>query len=283
MVCSKASTSVIDHIIYLCGFPDDSTMVKFIKNKLWTDLSDVISLSLDDTNDFKTVNYVTDPLAHHVRKFRGFLVYYLRKCHELSSDLDKDDVIMITKKEFTSYCGSLDYHSDMHLSGYKKRAPKLVIDDELTETEFIPTAPKLVVVDDKLKAPFGGEHSNKRSGGITLIRSNYDATKLENDNSKLDDPHVEDLWGADLGHDYCKDKKKKKGYLIGAHAFGTHNAMSYVIMTSDVDWGPGSYMNTIDYISQFYSVKEEDIHEWGVLDKLISDQDDGEYQEMMNE
>jgi hypothetical protein len=145
MAFPKASASVIDHIIYLCGFPDDSTMVKFIKNNGWTDLSDVTSLSLDDTNDFKTVSYVTDPLAHHVRRFRGFLVYYLRKCRELSFDLDKDDVIMITKKEFASYCGSLDYHSDMNLSGYKKRAPKLV------------------VIETECAATFVGEHSNKHS------------------------------------------------------------------------------------------------------------------------
>jgi hypothetical protein len=272
MACSKASTSVIDHIIYLCGFEEDSNMVKFIKNNEWTDLTDITTLSLDDTNDFTTVSYKDEPKAHHVRRFRGFLLYYRRKSLELSSELDKNDVMMITQKEFTNYCGSLDYHTDIRLTGYKKRAPNLVYDDEPTVQEFIPTAPKLPVVDDELAAPFGGEHPTNHFGDNVFIRSN-------SDNTELDDPTVEDLWGADLGHDYCKDKKKKKGYLIGA----THNAMSYDIMTSDVDWGPGSYMNTIDYISQFYNVKEEDIHEWGALDKLLRDQDDGEDTEMMDE
>jgi hypothetical protein len=275
MVRSKASTSVIDHIIYLCGFPDDSNMVKFIRNKGWIDLSDVTTLSLDDTNDFETVSYKDQPLAHHVRKFRGFLLYYLRKCHELSFDnLDQDEVMMLNKQEFTSYCGSLDYHTDMHLSGYKKRAPKLV------------------VIEDDHTVPFEGEHSTKISIDKVFIGSTFgtttqlddgttklddDATTLDNDNSKLDNPNVADLWGVDVGNDYLKDKTKKKGYITGDPAFGA-------CMTSDFDWDPGSYHNMIDDIYKFYGVKEVDnIREWGAMEKLISEWDDGEDHEMMNE
>jgi hypothetical protein len=329
MACSKASTSVIDHIIYLCGFPDDSNMVKFIRNKGWIDLSDVTTLSLDDTNDFETVSYKDQPLAHHVRKFRGFLLYYLRKCHELSFDLDKDDIIMITKKEFTSYCGSLDYHSDMHLSGYKKRAPKLVV----FETESAAT--------------FVGEHSNKHSDYKVFIQSNLGTTKYVKDTSKFDDAtkgkdyeatgmsqlmvynkfgdngkggiapviykwthrhmiydvkhdgwhksfivaggrktvgNPLELWGADAGKDYPKYKMKMKGCIICGPEFGTHNALSYVNLTSEVDWDPGSYHNMVDDIYKFYGVKEVDnIREWGAMEKLISDWDDGEDHEMMNE
>jgi hypothetical protein len=213
MACSKSSKSVIDYIIYLCGFPDDSNMVKLIRNKGWIDLSDVTMLSLDDTNDFEMVNYKDQPMAHHARRFRGFLLYYRRKSRELSSKLDKDDVMMMTRTEFTNYCGSLDYHTDMHLSGYKKRAPQVVIDDELTDIKFIPTAPKLVVVDDEIMAPFAGEHSSKHIVDKVITQSYSDITTLDNDDSQLYHPNVVDLWGVDVGNDYHKDKTKKKGYI----------------------------------------------------------------------
>ena len=70
MACSKASALVIDHIISLCDFPDDSTMVEFIMSQGWINLVDVTTLSLDDTNDFEIVNgdgsYKGVPKAHHV-------------------------------------------------------------------------------------------------------------------------------------------------------------------------------------------------------------------------
>ena len=132
--------SVIDHIINLCGFPDDSTMVEFIQREGWNELSDVTTLSLEDVNDFKTVNrdgsYKAKPLAHHVRKFRGFLLYYLRKCRDLSTSLDKDDVMMISKTEFNDYLGSPNYHNDLQSDLKPTSAPTLVFDEELTVQEF---------------------------------------------------------------------------------------------------------------------------------------------------
>jgi hypothetical protein len=291
MVCSKASTSVIDNIISVCGFSDDSNMVKFIRNKGWTDLSDISKLSLDDTNDFEMVSYKDQPLAHHARRFRGFLLYYRRKSRELSSDLDIADIMMMTKMEFMNYCGSQDYHTDMQLSGYKKRAPKLVTDDGPMAQEFIPTAPVLVVVDDEIMAPSAEKHSSKHLVDKVFIQSHSDTTNLVDDlvaGCRLTDPatmsnHLE-IWGADVGNDYLKNKTKKKSCIIPVPAFDINNAPSYANLASEVDWDPGSYHNMIDDIYKFYGVKEVDnIREWGAMDKLNSDQDDGEDQEMMDE
>jgi hypothetical protein len=238
-------------------------------------------LSLHDADHFKTVNvdgsYKAKPLEHHLEIFCGFLVFYFRKCRELSSNLNEDEVMMVTKKEFYRYLGTWDYHVDLR-SRFETAAPALVIDDEPTAQEFIPTAPKLVVVDDEITAPSAGKHSSKHSGDKVIIQSNDDTTKLDdgattldNDNSKLDDPNVADLWGVDVGNDYLKDKTKKKGYITGDPAFGA-------CMTSDFDWDPGSYHNLIDDIKEV-----DNIREWGATVKLISDWDDGEDHEMMSE
>jgi hypothetical protein len=118
MVVGTYSRSVIDHIIDLCGFPSDSIMIKYIKGEGWTDLGDVTSLSLHDVNDFQLANdasYKGKPLAVHVRRLRGFLLYYSKKCCELSFTLDKDDVMMISKKELEGYLGTPAYHMDLRM------------------------------------------------------------------------------------------------------------------------------------------------------------------------
>ena len=136
----SASSGIIEHILYLCGFADDSTMVEFIQNEGWTELLDVTTISLDKVNDFKTVNrdgsYKAEPLTHHVRKFCGFLLYYLRKCRDLSSNLDTDDVMRITKMEFNDYLGSPEYHTDLQSFSRSTAAPTAVVDEEMTAQEF---------------------------------------------------------------------------------------------------------------------------------------------------
>jgi hypothetical protein len=174
MASSKAFASVIDHIINLCGLPDDSTMVEFIKSQGWDSLIDIVSLSLDDTNDFVTVHsdgsYKATPLAHHVEMFRGFLVLYRRKFH------GENNVTMITKEEFTYFLGSQYYHTDTYLSLFIPRAPKSDVYCELT-------------------APLGGEYFNENG----IIKFNDDFTKLNDDttesndgNSKLENPKAVD-------------------------------------------------------------------------------------------
>ena len=62
-------TPVIQHIIKLCGFSEDSTMVKYIDQEEWTDLAHVTTLLIDDIKDFHTIrsdgNYEASPLKTH--------------------------------------------------------------------------------------------------------------------------------------------------------------------------------------------------------------------------
>jgi hypothetical protein len=44
---------IIKHIIDLCGFPDDSSMVEITQQQEWMDLTDVIKLTLDNVNNLK--------------------------------------------------------------------------------------------------------------------------------------------------------------------------------------------------------------------------------------
>jgi hypothetical protein len=65
--------SIIDHIIDICGFPDDSIMTEYIREQGWRELSDVVMITLDEVADFKLVtddgSYKAKPLNHHLRKF----------------------------------------------------------------------------------------------------------------------------------------------------------------------------------------------------------------------
>ena len=139
---TMASRSIVSHIIDICGFPDDSTMTEYINKQGWTELMDVIMIPLDDINDFRVYNddgtFKARPLTHHLRRFKGFLMLYHRKCRDLSTNLDEEDVFNITKAMFTEYCGSLDYHADLQ-SGIVKPIAKhehTANSDELTAQEF---------------------------------------------------------------------------------------------------------------------------------------------------
>jgi hypothetical protein len=85
-------TDIIEHIMKMCGFPDDSTMVDYIKQEGWTELTDVVMLSSSNVNNFVRVdehgNYKARPMTSHIRKLKGFLLYYNRKCRVLSLSLD---------------------------------------------------------------------------------------------------------------------------------------------------------------------------------------------------
>ena len=80
----NTSKAVIDHIIWLCGFPDDYTMVKYIKQQGWHELFHVTGIGLADIKRFYTVgmNGITleaKPLTTHTNMLRGFIMYYKRK------------------------------------------------------------------------------------------------------------------------------------------------------------------------------------------------------------
>jgi hypothetical protein len=99
-------TPVIAKIVALCGLPAYSTIVKFIEQQEWSELMD-----LNEVRDFHTVpnnevkyfhtvlndgNYDAKPMMIHLRMFKAFLMFYTRKCHELSTTLDEHDVMDFT-------------------------------------------------------------------------------------------------------------------------------------------------------------------------------------------
>jgi hypothetical protein len=104
-------TPVIAKIIYLCDFPMDSTMVRFIDQQVWTKLIHVTTIKVGEIKDFHTVKhdggYEAKPMRIHLRMFEAFLLYYKRKCCELSTLLDDNDVAdIMSKTGFHEYCGS---------------------------------------------------------------------------------------------------------------------------------------------------------------------------------
>jgi hypothetical protein len=109
---------VINHIIDICGFPDDSTMVEYINKQQWTELADVVMITLAEVDEFKLVNkdgsYKAKPMQHHVRRLKGFLLVYNRKCHDLSTTLDEENVFDITKRQYLEYVGSPNFNADVH-------------------------------------------------------------------------------------------------------------------------------------------------------------------------
>jgi hypothetical protein len=103
-------TPVIAKIISLCGFSDDSVMVKVIKQKQWKKLFQVSNISVNDVKDFHTVkedgiSMDKKPLGIHVRMLKCFLLYYKRKCREHGKDLSENDVMKIERDQFYLYCG----------------------------------------------------------------------------------------------------------------------------------------------------------------------------------
>ena len=115
-------TKVIAKIIWLCDFPEDSSMVTFIEQKKWTKLFHVTTIGIDEVKDFFTVrsdgNYEAKPMMIHLRMFKCFLLYYKRKCRDLVSTLGEDYVIEImTRSSFYDYCGSDDHAADLASGG----------------------------------------------------------------------------------------------------------------------------------------------------------------------
>ena len=84
---SSCFAPVIDYIIWLCDFPEDSTMVKFFQEQGWTKLIYVTTIGIDEVKDFYTVKddgmtFEAKPMLIHVRLFKGFLLFYKRKSRE---------------------------------------------------------------------------------------------------------------------------------------------------------------------------------------------------------
>jgi hypothetical protein len=125
-------TPVIQHIIKLCGFSEDSTMVKYIDQEEWTELVHVTTILIDDIKDFHTIrddgNYEASPLKTHCRMFKCFLLYYKWRCDEMSTILHEDDVLdLFTRTLFLEYCGSAACYRDIQVAeGLTPAAPRSV-------------------------------------------------------------------------------------------------------------------------------------------------------------
>jgi hypothetical protein len=146
MAKKKPSSEVINHIIDICGFPDDSTLVEYINEQQWTELADVIMITIAEVDEFKLVNkdgsYKAKPMLHHIRRFKGFLLLYNRKCRKLSTTLDEEDVMDISRQQYLEYVGSPNFHTDLHEGLYSQNqnattaATAAAAAEELTAQEF---------------------------------------------------------------------------------------------------------------------------------------------------
>jgi hypothetical protein len=50
-VASTGCAKVIEHIIGLCGFPQDSTMVEYMDQQQWEKLDHIVTVELEDFKD----------------------------------------------------------------------------------------------------------------------------------------------------------------------------------------------------------------------------------------
>jgi hypothetical protein len=117
MATGSMSVSVTEHIINICGFPDDSTMLEIFKQEGWTKIADIAMLTMQEVDGLLSTNidgsYKAKPMNLQLCGFKGFLMYYNKKCHELSTTLNGEDVLSITKTELLDYMGSPKYHNDI--------------------------------------------------------------------------------------------------------------------------------------------------------------------------
>jgi hypothetical protein len=120
--CS-AHSPIVNHIIMVCGFKDDSVMVECINQKEWKTLNDVVSIGINEPNTFHTVkadgaSFKARPLEGDIRMLKGFLTYFKRMTDTEARLLDEDDVMdTFTARDFKRYCCTMDYHTDMAAAG----------------------------------------------------------------------------------------------------------------------------------------------------------------------
>jgi hypothetical protein len=69
--------AIIDYIIVLCGFAEDSVMVEYIDQEEWSKIYHVASIGIHEVNDFHTIkdngSYEAKPLTMHLWLLKGFL------------------------------------------------------------------------------------------------------------------------------------------------------------------------------------------------------------------
>jgi hypothetical protein len=97
----------------------------------------MVTISQEEVADFRAVNddgsYKDKSLAHHIGKFKGFLLSYNCQWYEVSTSLDEEDVLEITKAKINDYLGSPKYHADLE-AGFAPSAQ--VVIDGITPQEI---------------------------------------------------------------------------------------------------------------------------------------------------
>jgi hypothetical protein len=77
MATGTASVSVTEHIINICGFPDDSSMVEIFKQEGWTEIADIAMLTMQEADGLLSTNsygsYKAKPMNIHFVDLRVFL------------------------------------------------------------------------------------------------------------------------------------------------------------------------------------------------------------------
>jgi hypothetical protein len=111
--CAK----VIEHIIDLCGFPQDSTMVEYMDQQQSDKLEHVVTVELEDFKDIYMVRSdgPTDkarPLKTHLCMLKCFLLWCKRHNHSFYCTTSEDDVLLLKKSAFDEYIRSEEYAED---------------------------------------------------------------------------------------------------------------------------------------------------------------------------
>ena len=138
---------IINFIIDLCDFAEDSTMVKYIDQQGWTKIHHVTSIGIHEIKDFHTLKddgfYEAKPLTMHLRLFKGFILYHKRRCRDFSTTLDERDTMsLITKKGFEDYMNSEEFHEDLAAGDTTAKPPPPIVSgvtaamEDLTVLEF---------------------------------------------------------------------------------------------------------------------------------------------------
>jgi hypothetical protein len=71
----------------LCGFPEDSTMVKVIDQQGWYEIHHITIMEIQEVKDLHAFKYhgiyETKPLSMHLRMLQGFILYHWRRSRDL--------------------------------------------------------------------------------------------------------------------------------------------------------------------------------------------------------
>jgi hypothetical protein len=103
----------MDHIINICGFPVDSTIVGIFKWEGWSDIADIAMITMQEADWLQLTNidgsYKPKPMTFHLRRYKAFLMYYNRKCRDLSTTPNDEDVLSISTTDLITW----DHHHIM--------------------------------------------------------------------------------------------------------------------------------------------------------------------------